>query len=59
MTIKEKLKKEIDHLPDDLLIQVKRYLDSIKNPAKKRKKIRTIHLRGHYDNRDLRKEAYE
>jgi hypothetical protein len=59
MTNKEKIKKRIDKLPDDLLDQVQRYLDSIKNQRKTKRKIRTLHLKGQYDNIDIRKRAYE
>ena len=59
MTTKEKLKKRIDSLPDELLDQVQRYLDSIKNQRKQKLKILTVHLKGHYDNLDIRQRAYE
>lgn len=59
MTIKEKIKKEIDLLPDELLDQVQKYLDNIKVTRIKRKELHTLHLKGQYDNMDLRQKAYE
>ena len=59
MTIKENIKKEIDLLPDELLDQVQQYLDNIKVTRIKRKKIHTLHLKGQYDNMNLRQKAYE
>jgi len=59
MTIKEKLKKRIDLLPDELLDQVQTYLDSIKPQPKHERKIQTLHLKGQYDNLNVRQKAYE
>lgn len=60
MNIKEKIKKEIDLLPDGLLDIVQKYLDSIKNPREpRRKKIHMLHLKGQYDNLNIRQRAYE
>ncbi len=59
MTIKENIEKEIDLLPDELLDQVQNYLDNIKVTRIKRKKIHTLHLKGQYDNINLRQKAYE
>jgi hypothetical protein len=59
MTIKEKIKKEIDLLPDELLDQVQKYLDNITVTPIRRKKIHTLHLKGQYDNLNLIQKAYE
>lgn len=59
MTKKEKLKQRIDQLPDELLGQVQKYLDSIKPKRKSKGNLRTIHLKGQYDNLDVRQKAYE
>ncbi len=59
MTTKEKIKKRIDSLPDELLDQVQKYLDSIKTKRKPKRKIRTLHLKGQYDSIDIRRKAYE
>jgi len=59
MTTKEKIKKTIDLLPNDLLDQVQIYLDSIKTQIKGKRKIHTLHLKGQYDNLNVRQRAYE
>ncbi len=59
MTIKEKIKEEIDLLPDELLDQVQEYLNSIKVSRIKREKTHTLHLKGQYDSMNLRQKAYE
>lgn len=59
MTTKEKIKKRIDLLPDELVEQVQKYLDSIKTQRRPKKRIRTLHLKGQYDNLDVRQKAYE
>jgi hypothetical protein len=59
MTIKDKLKKEIDQMPDELLYQIQKYLNSIKKTSTSRKKIKRIHLYGQYDNMNIRHRAYE
>jgi len=59
MTTKEKIKKRIDSLPDELLEQVQKYLDSIKTQRRTKKRIRTLHLKGQYDNLNVRQKEYE
>jgi len=59
MTTKEKIIKRIDLLPDELLEEVQTYLDSIKPQQKKKRKIYTLHLKGQYDNINIRQKAYE
>jgi hypothetical protein len=59
MTTKEKIKKRIDLLPDELLDRVQTYLDSIKPQLKNKRKIYTLHLKGQYDNINVRQKAYE
>jgi hypothetical protein len=59
MTAKERIKKRIDLLPDEVLDQVQKYLDSIKKKRRPKKMIRTLHLKGQYDNLDVRQKAYE
>jgi len=58
MEIKDKIKKEIDQLPDELLYEVHKYLKKIKNQKSTRKRIRSIHLQGKYDNINIRQKAY-
>ena len=59
MTLKEKMKKEIDHLPDRILIQLQRYLKNLRINQKVAKDIPKLHLRGQYDDLDIRHQAYE
>ena len=60
MELKEKIKKEIDSMPEEMLYRLQKYLDSIKKENSERKRqIRTLHLKGQYDNINIRKIAYE
>ena len=59
MKIKEKIKKEIDQMPDELLYEVEKYLKTINKRNKMKRKIRKLHLHGHYDNVNIRQQAYE
>lgn len=59
MTTKEKIKRRIDLLPDELLDQVQIYLDNIKTQQKITRKIHTLHLKGQYDHLNVRQKAYE
>ena len=59
MTIKEKIKKEIDQIPEELLFEVKKYLDTLTKTQVKKGKIKTLHLKGEYDNVNIREKAYE
>ena len=59
MTIKEKIKKEIDKMPEELLYQLQEYLNSIKKSSQRKVKIKSLHLKGRYDNINIRQKAYE
>jgi len=59
MRIKEKIKKDIDAMPEELLYQLQKYLDSIKSSPPKKVKIKNLHLKGQYDNVNIRQKAYE
>ena len=59
MELKEKIKKEIDLMPEEYLPQLERYLKIIKNIKRKPAGIKTLHLKGKYDNLDIRKLAYK
>ena len=59
-TLREKIKKEIDNMPEELLHCLQKYLeDIVKEDKQRRKRIKTIHLKGQYDNLNVRKIAYE
>lgn len=59
MKIKEKLKKEIDKMPEELLYEVQNYLNTINKRRNFKRKIRKLHLKGQYDNVNIRQKAYE
>jgi len=59
MELKEKIKKEIDLLPEEYLLQLERYLEIIKSGKLKEKRIKTVHLKGKFDNINIRRAAYE
>ena len=59
MKIKEKIKKEIDEMPEELLYEVQKYLNTINKRKNLKRKIRKLHLKGQYDNINIRHKAYE
>jgi len=59
MGLKEKIKEEIDLLSEKKLYQLEQYLKILKTKKQKIKHIKTIHLKGKFDNIDIRKLAYE
>ena len=59
MTIKDKVKKEIDKMPEDTLKQVYIFIKSIKFKKNHKKEIHTFKLSGQFDNVNIREKAYE
>lgn len=59
MSTKEKIKKEIDKLPTELLDKVSAYIDTLKTVEPKKKSKHTVHLKGQFDNVNVRQKAYE
>lgn len=59
MTTKEKVKKEIDKMPNDLLEKVYKYINSLGVKEAPKKKIHTYNLKGQFDNVNIRERAYE
>ena len=59
MELNEKIKHEIDSLPEEYLPQLERYLETIKNRNIKKRQIKTLHLKGKFDNLNIRRVAYE
>jgi len=59
MELKEKIKKEIDSIPEEYLFQLEKYLKILKNNIQKEKRIKTLHLQGKFDKINVRKMAYE
>jgi siroheme synthase (precorrin-2 oxidase/ferrochelatase) len=58
MTVKERIMNEIESLPDELLEQIRRYIEAVKTETTGRRH-RTMRLKGQFDNLDMRKAAYE
>ncbi len=58
MELKEKIKKDIDMIPEEYLPQIEQYIKIIKD-EKAKKQIRTTHLKGKFDDIDIRRLAYE
>ena len=59
MTTKEKVKKEIDKLPDDIIEKVYKYIATLRAKTAHKKKIHTFNLKGQLDNVNVRERAYE
>lgn len=59
MITKEALKAEIDKLPDNLLEEVYKFINSIKTIRPRKRKLHTFKLKGQFDNINIRESAYE
>lgn len=59
MITKEKLKAEIDRLPENLLEEVYEFINSIRSIRPKARKLRSYKLRGQFDKINIRERAYE
>lgn len=59
MITKEKLKAEIDRLPENLLEEVYEFINSIRSIRPKERKLRSYKLRGQFDKINIRERAYE
>ncbi|HEX9739423.1 MAG TPA: hypothetical protein VGA29_01500 [Ignavibacteriaceae bacterium] len=59
MTTKEKVKREIDKMPSDLIEKVYKYINSLRTKTAQKKKIHTFNLKGQLDNLNIRERAYE
>ena len=59
MNLREQIKKEIDLIPEALLPQIAIYLNMLKKKKSKKRKIKTVSLKGKYDNLNIRKLIYE
>ena len=59
MTTKERVKREIDRMPNDLIEKVYKYINSLEGKRIGKKKIHTINLKGQLDNVNVRERAYE
>ncbi len=59
MITKEKVKKEIDKMPDDLVQEVYEFISNIITTKIRKGKLHTYRLKGKFDNLDIRESAYE
>lgn len=59
MTTRDKLKKEIDKLPDELISKVYQFINSLRPVSKKTVKLQTFKLKGQLDDVNIREKAYE
>ena len=59
MVTKERIKREIDRMPNDLLEKVYKYIIGLKSPKTTKKKFHTYNLKGQFDNINVRERAYE
>jgi len=59
MVTKEKIKNEIDNLSEEFLEDILKYLNELKNTQKTKNNIRGVHLKGQFDNINIRQKAYE
>ncbi len=59
MISKDRLKNEIDRMPDELVEKVYIYLTSIKKIKNPEKRIHSFRLNGAFDQKNIRKNAYE
>lgn len=59
MATKERLKKEIDKLPQNLLDQVYQFINSMKEKKRTKKRTRSFKLKGQFDDVNIREKAYD
>ncbi len=59
MNLREQIKKEIDLIPEEYLPKITVYLDMLKRKKSKKREIKTISLKGKYDNLNVRELVYE
>ena len=59
MTTKEKVKRELDQMPNDALEKVYKYISSLRKKTAPKKKVRTFNLKGQLDDVNIRERAYE
>ncbi len=59
MNLRDQIKKEIDLIPEEFLPQIAVYLNMLKKKRLKKRKIKTLSLKGKYDNLNVRKLVYE
>lgn len=59
MITKEKVKREIDGMPNELIVKVHKYINGLRTKKATKKKLHTFSLKGQFDDINVRKRAYE
>ena len=59
MVTKDKIKREIDRMPNDLLEKVYKYINGLISRKTTKRKLHTYKLKGQFDNINTRERAYE
>lgn len=59
MTLKEKIKNEVDKMPNDLIEKVYQYISTLGVKKLKTNRIHTFNLKGQLDDMNIRAKAYE
>ena len=59
MITKDKIKREIDKIPEEQLEKLYRYITNLQRTKNKKHKLRTYKLQGQFDDIDVREKAYE
>ena len=59
MSTKERVKQEIDRMPEELVEEVLKFIENYLEKKKERRFVHTYKLKGSYDNINIRKKAYE
>ncbi|WP_022669893.1 hypothetical protein [Hippea alviniae] len=60
MELRDKIKRDIDSLNEDLLLEVEKYIKALKSESLKGKReFETLNLKGKFDDVDIRSLAYE
>lgn len=59
ITMKEKIKKEVDKMPIDMIEKVYQYISMLGVKKKKKNRIHTFNLKGQLDDLNIRAKAYE
>jgi len=59
MVTREKIKREIDNIPNELLEKVHMYIGGLTSKKTTKKKFRTYKLNGQFDDINIRERSYE
>lgn len=59
MIPKDRIKNEIDQIPDEMAEKVLDFILHLKRAKNRKKPLRSFKLQGFFDKTDIRKKAYE